>query len=179
MEEIWKPIVGYEGCFEVSTFGRVRSVARMVRSSLHKTGFRSIPAKMKTATVSTKGYLQLGLSRGNVRITKRVADLVMDTFVGPKPHGLDVCHRDDNKLNNTLANLRYDTRQSNMEDAIRNGLIRRAEDAPRAKLSNAEVQAIRSIGRNGSITKKEIGEKFGVTGAHVGQILSWKTRVDG
>ncbi len=105
--EEWRPVVGYEGLYEVSDTGRVRSLrANKIMRLQHHQQF---------------GYKILTLSGHGKRITKLIHVMVLTTFVGPRPDGLVACHNDGNPANNTLANLRWDTQSSNLLDAVRQG----------------------------------------------------------
>lgn len=124
MTERWLPIPGYEGWYEVSDLGRVRSVERTFR---HRDGrVRTYPSVMVTPTLGRGGYLRVSLSRGGVQRTGSVHQLVMLAFVGPRPPGLEVCHNDDVRRNNVLSNLRYDTKSANAQDALKHGRNREA-----------------------------------------------------
>ncbi len=115
-DEQWKPVVGYEGLYEVSDQGRVRSVDRDI---LCKDGrIRSIPGRMKKLTVSRDGHSRTGLGKSDTALVHR---LVAAAFLGPCPDGMEVCHWNDCPSDNRLSNLRYGTRGSNLRDAVRNG----------------------------------------------------------
>lgn len=76
--------------------------------------------------VNRKGYVTFNLYRDDgVRREVRVHRLVMETFVGPMPEGLEVRHLDDIKTNNHVSNLTYGTRDENVQDGIKNGVWRR------------------------------------------------------
>lgn len=101
-EEIWKPIPGYPG-YEVSNMGRVRS-------------FKWNDIRI-LKPASYHGYLSVLLSNQNKKSLRRIHQLVMLAFVGPCPDGLEVCHGPDNdRANNRLDNLRYDTHKANIKD---------------------------------------------------------------
>lgn len=115
--EQWRPVVGYEGFYEVSNLGRVRNCKAARRILKQKT--------------SPKGYKILKLYRHGVARTYRVHRLVLEAFVGPCPEGLEGCHWDTVPSNNSLANLRWDTRSANMLDSIRvRGTRQNAKIAP-------------------------------------------------
>lgn len=66
--------------------------------------------------IGSHGYLKLNLAMGK---TKLLHAVVAEAFLGPRPAGLDVCHRDDNRLNPRLENLEYGTRAKNIQDTVR------------------------------------------------------------
>ena len=126
--ETWLPVVGYEGLYEVSDLGNVRSVDRLV-SAGNRWGDvrqRRYPGKMLTPCASTSGHLVVALHRQGERATPNVHRLVLAAFVGPCPDGMECCHWDDDPTNNRLANLRWDTPSANQIDAVRNGRNRQA-----------------------------------------------------
>lgn len=119
--ERWLPVVGFEGSYEVSDQGGVRSLDRIEE---HPTYSRKLNGKPLKPTILSNGYLQVHLVKGGVGNKFSVHVLVMRAFVGPRPNGLQICHNDGSKTNNHLSNLRYDTNSANMQDAIRHGTYR-------------------------------------------------------
>lgn len=117
LRETWLPVVGWEGLYEVSDLGRVRSVERVVQFGAQTRTVRSTILKPGR---TTKGALFVMLSNGKA-YNRRVHQLVLEAFVGPCPPGMEGCHWDDNKENNALVNLRWDTHSANMHDKVRNG----------------------------------------------------------
>lgn len=117
-QEHWKPVVGYEGSYEVSDHGRIRSVDRMVRG---RYGMRRAKAEDLIPATNRGGYKTICLWIGRKPQKRMVHRLVMAAFVGELPEGTEVCHNDGNPANNRVANLRYDTRSANAQDALRHG----------------------------------------------------------
>lgn len=117
LQETWLPVVGREGLYEVSDHGRVRSVERVVQFGAQT---RTVKSTVLKPGKTTKGALFVMLSNGKA-YNRRVHQLVLEAFVGPCPPGMEGCHWDDNKENNTLTNLRWDTHSANGLDAVRNG----------------------------------------------------------
>lgn len=119
--EVWKPVVGWEGYYEVSDHGRVRSVERVtVRSNgLKYTVRQQVMAQFR----EPKNHLLVTLNRDGMKSGKNrlVHQLVLEAFVGPRPEGLVACHTDDDPDNNHLSNLRWATYSENTHDQIRNG----------------------------------------------------------
>ncbi len=101
--ENWKSITGYPA-YKVSDHGRVRSSRGVLAPWLDGNGRPTVR-----------------LYRQGVPREFRVHGLVLTTFVGPKPTGLEACHGDGNPTNNALSNLRWDTRSSNQIDSVRHG----------------------------------------------------------
>ena len=110
MEEKWKDIKSYEGIYQVSNLGRVRSFAK------------SYDPHIMTPMPNQKGYMRIFLINGTKHKWLRVHRLVAMAFI-PNPNNLpQVNHKDGNKLNNCVDNLEWVTNQENCEHAQRNGL---------------------------------------------------------
>jgi hypothetical protein len=157
-EEIWKAIPGNLG-YEVSNLGRVRSLKRKTPRILKPCYYR--------------GYLQVHLSNGKKGdiSQRRIHNLVMLAFVGPRPEGLEVCHEDDNPANNRLDNLRYDTHLANMQDAVKQGRMIR-------KLSREQKTQITKDRANG-LSARGIAKKYKVSDTTIYRIYSTRdTRYD-
>lgn len=117
--EYWKPVVGYEGLYEVSNQGRARSLARCVHT---KTGVRQWKGRVLKPRIGSGGYALVSLYDRERVLHVRVHVLVLETFVGPRPaKNYDCCHNDGNVTNNALNNLRWDTRKENHADLVRHG----------------------------------------------------------
>lgn len=114
----WRPVLGFEGYYEVSSAGEVRSVDRRVQYSdghwQTATG-RALVQGIKKRT----GYRVVSLYRGNRGHTRSVHRLVLEAFVGARPHGLEARHADGNPANNAATNLSWGTHLENMRDTVR------------------------------------------------------------
>ena len=75
---------------------------------------------------SKYGHLSVVLSKDGKQYTRRVHRLMLETFVGPCPEGMECCHNDGNPKNNLLSNLRWDTHKNNMQDAVKQGTMKKA-----------------------------------------------------
>lgn len=118
MEE-WRDIPGWEGMYQVSNQGRVRSVDRTV---WNVNSYHRIPGVVLRPAVAGKtGHLGVSLCRNGKPKTYRIHQLMMWAFVGSQEPGMDVCHYDGDPTNNILSNLRYDTRSGNRADKVRHG----------------------------------------------------------
>ena len=119
--EIWKDVKGYEGYYEVSNIGNVRSVDRMVKHS--KGGLRIYKGKTLVPCLSVDGYRLVHLSKLNVSEMKRVNRLVAEAFI-PNPDSLpQVNHLDENKLNNRVDNLEWTTHKENTRYSVARPVI--------------------------------------------------------
>lgn len=127
-KENWKPVVGYEGLYEVSDFGRVRNVADRIGTFIGKI--------LKPAT--TDGSKRFVLCNHGKTQNVRCHKLVMAAFVGPRPEGLQVKHIDGDKGNNLLGNLEY-AKQPRNDYYLRSVAARRKIDEELAK-ENARMR---------------------------------------
>lgn len=118
--EQWKPVPGYEGLYEVSDQGRVRSLDRKIPTN---SGVRFYKGRILIPYFAgIKGYLMVRLSWPD-RKKHYIHSLVAEAFYGPRPTGMDCRHLNDNHLDNRAINLCWGTRKQNMEDARRNGRL--------------------------------------------------------
>lgn len=177
MTEVWKPVVGREGEYEVSDHGRVRSLARTISydrrdqySGRLITVTRHHAAKMLRPGPTSTGHLTVALGRGGSALVHR---LVLQAFVGPcPPKPFEGLHWDDVRTNNHLTNLRWGSRSANLHDAVRNGRKAVGEQHYGAKLKDADIPVIRSlIGRR---SYAQIGRDYGVSEASIRQIRDRK-----
>lgn len=173
MTEEWRPVVGFEGLYEVSDLGRVRSLERTVWSRT-KTGDplpRIQPAHILAQSPHRAGYRMAHLYKEGKRTARTVHTLVADAFLGPCPDGQEVAHNDGVRSHNALVNLRHDTRSGNHADKVAHGTHNRGERHPLRKLTEPEVRAVRaSVGRS-----DDIGAVYGVTRATINAVKARRT----
>jgi hypothetical protein len=162
--EEWKTVVGYEGFFEVSTLGRVRAVDRCFVNSIGAE--RRYPARMLIPQMHRSGYLAVCLSKAGKQRTWHIHRLVLVAWCGPPPPGHEACHNDGTKTNNTLPNLRWDTRKRNHADKRLHGTSQHGERNGFAKLRTEQVLAIRADDRS----QYAIAAAFGISQANVNDI---------
>lgn len=145
MKEVWKEIPDYPG-YEVSNFGRIRSYHLG-----NKRGISNRPQRiMSTKPTNKNGYPTVKLfKKGQKKKLRYVHHIVAKVFLGDRPIGLEVCHEDDNRLNNKTDNLCYGTSSKNKFDAVRNGKLPCGAKHYQAKVSVDEVIKIREMAQNG------------------------------
>lgn len=120
------------------------------------------------------GHVYVRLSPGG--IAKYVHHLVLEAFVGPRPSGMEACHFPDrNPANNSLSNLRWDTRKSNRNDMVTHGTICLGERHGSAKLNTETVKSIRAEYSSGKHTQTELGIKYGICQASIANIVHRRT----
>lgn len=122
MMELWKDIPGYEGAYQASNLGRIKSIDHYVngRSRYGKQFKRLIKGRiLRPGRYNKSGHLSVVLGRGTNGL--QVHYLVALTFIGQRPLNNDVRHLDGNPENNRLDNLVYGTRTENIIDVYRQG----------------------------------------------------------
>lgn len=117
----WAPIPGFEGRYEASDTGLIRSLDRTI-TTVSRTGTPYVQRRpgriLKPGKVGSNEHLHVVLEG---RIDRSVHHLVLEAFVGPCPPGLMARHMDDDPANNNLSNLCWGSRSENSFDAVRNG----------------------------------------------------------
>lgn len=171
-DERWLPVVGYEGIYEVSDHGRVRSLDRTIRHrNGHVTRRRGRVLRL-SSTVS--GYPQAGLRSGDRDGQRLVHRLVAEAFIGPCPEGMECRHLDGNRRNNSPSNLAWGTHAENVADQATHGTRRVGESVAQAKLTERDVRAIRQACADGE-PQRSIARRYGVTQTLISRILLRKT----
>lgn len=115
MTEEWRPVVGYEDSYKVSSYGRVRSTDRLDSRGRRRAGKPLAPRR------TSREHLAIALYANGTRRDYQLHHLVLEAFVGPRPPGMDGCHWNDDPSDNRASNLRWDTRSANAFDSVRNG----------------------------------------------------------
>lgn len=146
--EEWRDIPGYEGYYQASSLGQIRSVDRRVmrrgRSGQIGSLFKSGQLLKPQAGEGNYRHLRIPLKRDGKLRTWTVHSLVAITFLGLRPTGMEVCHNDGDWQNNRLENLRYDTHGNNVLDSVRHGThgsTRKTECPLGHSLRGANLQA--------------------------------------
>lgn len=158
--ENWRDVPGYEGRYQVSDQGRVRSLdhrVRVVCKGVETT--RLSPGKLlKPGPSGDCGHLSVAIGKGNSVL---VHILVMMAFVGPRPDGADVAHGDGDPTNNRLSNLRYATRTSNNQDMVYHG---------RRRLSVEQVRRVRTVAHSYHGAGRDLAAEMGVSQATISAV---------
>lgn len=118
-QERWRPVVGYEGLYEVSDHGLVRSVERWVQHrGRHWHPYKSV---VLAPHLDPKGYKRVKLSRQDDDRNRLVHQLVAEAFIGPRPEGMVTRHLNGDNVDNRPQNLAYGTHAENNADLVRHG----------------------------------------------------------
>jgi hypothetical protein len=154
----WRMVVGREGEYMVSDQGDVMSLKRK-------------QARIMQPSINGGGYKQVMLG---AKQTGRIAQLVLEAFVGPRPGGHEVAHNNGDRLDNRRCNLRWATRVSNHADKRKHGTHLQGETVPGAKLTADRVRNIRKMIAAG-VSDTEVGQAHGVHRRTVNDIRRGKT----
>jgi len=153
--EIWKPIKDYEGYYEISTLGRVRS--------LHKRN----SGKIMSRSNHSIGYLVVGLCKKGKAEIYLIHRLMAFTFLGLSDDKLTVNHINGIKSDNRLENLELLTHSQNNYHGCRLGLFT-------TKLSFRKAENIRKRFKNGERNRKKLASAYGVSSVLIGYVLGGK-----
>ena len=118
-DEEWRPVYGFEGHYEVSDHGRVRSVDRVAPHPHSGTCLRK--GKVLSLFTTPLGYQRAEMSRNGMRAHAFVHELVLEAFVGPRPYGQQCLHGPGGSLDNRLSNLRWGTPSENVREVVESG----------------------------------------------------------
>ena len=172
--EIWKPIKGYEGLYEISNYGRVKSLART-----WVTGHNSIVRSKDESILAPKkdrGYLRVGLLKNGKRKLLSIHRLVAEHFIPNPLNKPEVNHRDGNKENNHFSNLEWVTPAENTQHAesLRLRKHRKGSECHNAKLTEEQVLEIRNLYSSGKFTQEELAKRFNVYPTAIQKIVNRK-----
>jgi len=166
-----KPIPGFPS-YQITRDGRIWSEPG---KSNHCKG------KWLRAAPSTTGRLKVTLRVNNKGFACYIHRLVLETYVGSCPEGMEACHNNGNYLDNRIENLRWDTRSNNHKDAIKYGTLKNlfgtGTKHPQAKLTETKAKLIRYLHGLGMFTYVDLAWQFDVTPNTIRRIVlrkNWK-----
>lgn len=165
MNEEWKAILGWEGLYEVSNLGRVRSRTRRVKCAW---GMRTATGRVVQPRSSANGYLRVALRNGGFSEEHLVHRLVARHFVCG--YGAEVRHLDGDKSNNAAWNLAWGSRRDNEADKAAHGTKLFGERHPRSTLTDEVVREIRRLHSSG-LSQLAIAKALGIRRGPVGTVV--------
>ena len=168
--EVWKDILGYEGIYQVSDAGRVRSVDRLNSRGYKRKG---VIRKLQNGN---RGYKTVGLNRDGVMAYHQVHRLVAIAFI-PNPDNFpQVNHTEGNKSDNRACKLEWCTAAENTEHAVKMGLrdTCRGERHSKSKLSELDVLDIRWL-RGFGVTISALAREYQVSTTSIRQVLTGRS----
>lgn len=179
MVEIWKPIKGYEGFYEVSNTGQVKSLLRTITT---KNGdLRVHQSRLLKQILSGNGFLGVKLSKENKKNFQLIGRLVAAAFI-PNPDNLPcIAYKDGNKHNNEASNLKWCTLKESVNRALKNHPRRTGEKSNHHKLTQKDVDFIRKnyVPKDKIFGQRALAKKFNVIPNTIYEIvnyLSWENR---
>jgi len=175
--EVWKSIPGYQGLYEVSDHGQVRSYAytgRKPKSGIVKR--RDVPIILRpTRSKKVDGYVQVDLQYEGERKIGRMHRLVAEAFIGDPPfEGALVMHTDDDKANNHYSNLAWGTQGDNMDDKVSKDRQLKGTQMYSARLTDADIPRIRGYDAVGW-SRSDIGRLFDVSPGTISDVVRGRT----
>jgi hypothetical protein len=174
--EEWRPLLGYEGLYEVSSLGRVRGMPRPHAYPRRADRLLYIGPNRP----GPRGYLQVRLCRDGLEVTRKVHRLVAEAFLGPRSAPFEVNHIDGDKTNNRASNLEWVSPDANVRHAYASGLKVAArltgERNANARLTASAVRSIRQAVASG-VTQECLALRYGVNRTTIEAVVtgrSWR-----
>lgn len=167
--DIWADIPKYEGVYQVSNKGKVRSLDRKI---VHKTGATHLMKGRVLKEIMLGKYLGVQLSLLGKIEKAYTHRLVALNFIENTHKKGTVNHKDGNKFNNHFTNLEWMTIQENIQHANETGLIKlKGENNPMCKFSDATVREVRKLAKSGEYKQIEIARMFQMSPMQVSRIV--------
>lgn len=158
MEEIWKDVSGYEGLYQVSNYGRVKS------QNYNKTKKERLLSQQQS-----KGYMRVQLWHGGVCKFAQIHRIEYEAFYGPIPEGMQVNHINEDKTDNRLENLNLMTAKENINWGT--CIVRRSKKRENTKAYRCQAKPILQYDRNGRFIKEWPSQK------EVQRVLGFSQRI--
>jgi HNH endonuclease/NUMOD4 motif len=169
--EEWRPVVGYEGIYEVSNLGRFRRIVG---------GVATYAGRIMSPPLDGSGYPQVWLcAYPRPARREKLHILVAEAFIGPRPPGKEINHKNANKTDARVENLEYITHKENNQHAFRLGLVPiphcKGEHVGTSRLTEEQVRQIHAM--KGTMSHEAIAKQFDVCRQTVTSIFAgrlWK-----
>jgi len=169
----WVPVFGYEGLYEVSIYGEIRSINRTIKSDkfVGKGGRRSVSGGILKQAKTSNGYMSVSLSKDGRSKTMSVHRIVLESFVRTARKG-EVCRHypDKNKANNKLENLQWGSGSQNQKDRRLQGTYHLA--GRKRSLCKCKEKEVRDIYSKENISQRKLAEIYNVSASTVNLIIN-------
>lgn len=176
MTEIWKDIQGYEGKYQISNLGKVKSLARLVKN--RGNGFKPIGEVILRSRIDEDGYYRVALCRDCKYKVVGIHRLVAQYFIKNPYNKPLVCHKNGDCRDNRIENLYWGTVKDNSCDALRHGKINVGDKCNLSTLNEKQVRVIKHIQkRSPKFNQAWLGRMFGVNKETINAIFTsrnWK-----
>jgi len=162
----WRPVLGYEGNYEVNEYCQIRTM------------FRNDKRILKPATRPNWGHKYVSITMNGIRKKKYIHIAGLEAFISPRPVGMEGLHNDGDTENNHISNLRWGTHQENMQDSIKHGTFKNpfgnGSKHILSKLDEKRVVEIKKLLREKKLNHTEIGKLFKVHNSTISYINKGK-----
>lgn len=168
MKEIWKDIPGYEGFYQISNLGTVKSLERTIFSESSSVKQRVLKEKVIQPHLSgdSTKYPTIQIQKDGKKQKFKIHLLLLELFKGKRPSPDHVArHLNDNPMDFSLSNLEWGTHSQNMKDKFVNGYVHHGK-----KLSDIEIEKIKKDNR----TQRDIAADYGVNQKTIWRIKNGK-----
>jgi len=174
--EIWKDIKGYEGLYQISNLGRVKSLSRLVLCKSRSK--RQTKEKILLMQISSQGYSYLTLCKNNKLKSMRIHRLVALHFIPNPKNKPCVNHKNNIGVDNKVKNLEWCTQMENIHHAIKNGYFnQRGENHSSSKFTNKQIRKLRKE-YDPKIPLRIYAKNYGVKYSAMYKIIHNKTYID-
>lgn len=167
-----KPIPNFPGYFAAEDGG----IFSLKTNDPYKRVVLEKPRQLKPK-ITSSGYKMVVLTVGGRKFYRLIHQLILETFVGPRPAGMFACHGPKGKTNDSVSNLYWATPKHNTFDRYRDDTMNYGEKHGRAKLTEAQVIEIRQRYAKGGISQSKLAIEFRVDQTIISDIVlrkSWK-----
>lgn len=166
--EEWRPVIGYEGFYEVSSLGRVK---RLIGGSSN-----TFPGKiLKPDSCKPKHGYRIHFCKDGKERSFMLGRIVLEAFVGPRPANHECNHKDFDTSNNRASNLEWATHYDNIRWSTDAGRMVRGIEHPQSKLDPEAVRNMRQRYATGNVTLRILAEDYSVSGSVVYSVVTRRT----
>jgi len=173
--EKWELVKGFEGFYEISNFGRVKSLDRIIKSkNQHGECFTKIKQKILSPGINNHGYCNVVLQNNGYKKTLTIHQLVAIAFIPNPENKPQVNHIDGDKTNNNDWNLEWSTNSENQLHSY--NVLKTKPSNGNRKLLDSEISEIRNLYNTNKCTRKELQEKYSMSKSTIHSIvnnISW------